>query len=160
MIKATYVDHMRWSDIDTFMRFHIKAPTSVLINMDSTGLRRTNIEPKPGKEGIELFEPATWRGFTDCISIEDIHIKTTQLYDISLYEHLISEGVSEPQARGILPQNLMMEWYWSGSITDFANLYNKYHNSDVILEVRQVIWRIDEEMPDMYRSEWDSLIKN
>jgi thymidylate synthase (FAD) len=41
---------------------------------------------------------------------------------LRLYEHLLNEGVCPEQARMVLPQNMMTEWIWSGTLGAFADM--------------------------------------
>ncbi|WP_370656515.1 FAD-dependent thymidylate synthase, partial [Klebsiella pneumoniae] len=38
------------------------------------------------------------------------------------YNYLLSQGVCPEQARMVLPQSMMTEWYWSGSLDAFADM--------------------------------------
>jgi thymidylate synthase (FAD) len=39
-----------------------------------------------------------------------------------LYKHLLGEGVCPEQARMVLPQNMMTEWVWSGTLGAFLDM--------------------------------------
>jgi thymidylate synthase (FAD) len=78
----------------------------------------------------------------------------------TLYEHLIKEkNVAPEQARMILPQSMMTEWYWTGSLAAFARVVNLRSASDAQLECRLVANVIDEKISSMIplMSSWDAL---
>ena len=42
-----------------------------------------------------------------------------------LYDQLLGEGVAPEQARAVLPQTMMTEWIWSGSVYAFSRVCNQ-----------------------------------
>jgi thymidylate synthase (FAD) len=73
---------------------------------------------------------------------------------------LIKEkNVAPEQARMILPQSMMTEWYWTGSLAAFARVVNLRSASDAQLECRLVANVIDEKISSMIplMSSWDAL---
>ena len=52
---------------------------------------------------------------------------------MGFYKQLIDEGVAPEQARMVLPQSTMTEWYWSGSLDAFTDMcslrLNRTHNT-------------------------------
>jgi thymidylate synthase (FAD) len=60
-----------------------------------------------------------------------------------MYNGLLEIGVCAEQARMILPQNTMTEWYWSGSLHAFARVCNLRCKTDTQKETRDVADQID-----------------
>ena len=50
---------------------------------------------------------------------------------IGLYNRMIKEGIAPEQARAVLPQGMMTEWIWSGSLYAFARVCNLRNKPDV-----------------------------
>ena len=56
---------------------------------------------------------------------------------LELYERMIESGVAPEQARGILPQNMMTTWIWSGSLLGFFHLWRLRSDSHAQVEAQQ-----------------------
>jgi thymidylate synthase (FAD) len=76
-----------------------------------------------------------------------------------LYEALILVGVAPEQARMVLPQSTMTEWYWSGSLDAFARMCHLRCASDTQYESRIVADQISDVMRDLFPVSWDALLK-
>jgi thymidylate synthase (FAD) len=59
-----------------------------------------------------------------------------------IYDHLIEKGVCPEQARLVLPQNTMTQWYWSGSLKAFAKMLQLRLDSHTQKETRLVAQQI------------------
>lgn len=44
---------------------------------------------------------------------------------IAMYEGMIAAGIAPEQARFVLPQGVLVNWVWTGSLYAFAEFYNK-----------------------------------
>ena len=73
------------------------------------------------------------------------------------YNYLIAKGVSPEQARMILPQSMMTEWYWSGSLDAFVDMCNLRCTDDTQRESRIVADAIDKEMERLFPVSWSAL---
>ena len=60
-----------------------------------------------------------------------------------LYQRLLDLGIAPEQARAVLPQSMMTEWYWSGSLYAFARVCNLRCAKDTQLETQMVANQID-----------------
>ena len=149
-----------------FATFHVVAPVFVARQLVKHKFLRWNeisrryVSTKP-----DYFEPTTWRakvddkkqGSSESIIIGDIHISTTLEYVTSLYKHMIDSGVCEEQARMVLPQSTMTEWYWSGSLDAFADMCNLRCSKDTQFETRMVAKQIDTKMSELFPVSWEAL---
>jgi thymidylate synthase (FAD) len=79
---------------------------------------------------------------------------------ISIYRKLIAAGVSPEQARMVLPQSTMTEWYWSGSLDAFADMCNLRCKNDTQYETRVVANKISEKLLDLFPVSWEALKEN
>ena len=150
-----------------FASFHIKAPIFVARQLVKHKFLRWNeISRRYTTENIEFYVPDVWRGQSQDKKqgsdgvIPDIHIETSQLIPMRLYEGLLDKGVCEEQARMVLPQNTMTEWYWSGSLDAFADMCNLRCKPDTQAETRQVARQIDHKMIELFPVAWDALTDN
>ena len=74
------------------------------------------------------------------------------------YKRLIDNGVAPEQARMLLPQSTMTEWYWSGSLDAFADMCNLRCKPDTQAETRVVADQINHKMLDLFPVSWSALI--
>jgi len=77
-----------------------------------------------------------------------------------LYEDLLAQGVCEEQARMVLPQNTMTEWYWSGSLDAFASMCKLRCATDTQVETQDVAWQIYWVMEELYPVSWAALMED
>ena len=73
------------------------------------------------------------------------------------YKHLIRGGVAPEQARMVLPQSTMTEWYWSGSLDAFADMCNLRCKTDTQVETRVVADQISDQMLELFPVSWEAL---
>ena len=149
-----------------FASFHVAAPIFVARQLVKHKFLRWNeISRRYVSDNPVLYEPLIWRGkahdkkqgSSTSVIVEDIEIKATQAYDLSLYKHLLARGVCEEQARMVLPANLMTEWYWSGSLDAFADMCKLRCNKDTQNETRIIADDINKVMNNLYPVSWGAL---
>jgi thymidylate synthase (FAD) len=75
----------------------------------------------------------------------------------SLYDALLKMNVAPEQARMVLPQSTMTEWYWSGSLDAFADMCNLRCTGDTQLETRLVANQICDKMRELFPVSWLAL---
>ena len=61
-----------------------------------------------------------------------------------LYSFMLEKGVAPEQARMVLPQSMMTEWYWTGSLVAFARVVSQRLSEDAQYECRVVAEKIDQ----------------
>jgi thymidylate synthase (FAD) len=149
----------------TFTTFHVKAPVFVarqLVKheyMPWNEISRRYVDEEP-----ELYEAPIWRGRSadkkqgsegEVKSNANIFYHNTQ--SLMMYKQLLDEGVAPEQARMVLPQSMMTEWYWSGTVFSFAKMCGLRCKDDTQAETRVVADAIDEEMENLYPMSWEAL---
>jgi len=70
---------------------------------------------------------------------------------------LLKQGVAPEQSRMVLPQSVMTEWYWSGSLDAFSDMCNLRCKEDTQYETRIVADQISEIMGVLYPVSWEAL---
>ena len=150
-----------------FASFHVKAPIFVARQLVKHKFLRWNeISRRYVSDTPEFYVPEVWRGQSKDKKqgsegeIPDINITTTQRIVGMLYESLLERNVCEEQARMVLPQNTMTEWYWSGSLDAFADMCNLRCKSDTQAETRKVAQQIDHKMIELFPVSWDALTES
>ena len=78
---------------------------------------------------------------------------------IIAYNDLLDAGVAPEQARMVLPQSLMTEWYWSGSLYAFARVCNLRCAEDSQYETRLIANEIDTQCYLKFPISWKELRK-
>jgi len=72
---------------------------------------------------------------------------------------MLELGTCEEQARMVLPQSMMTEWYWSGTLFAFAKMCSLRCKDDTQAETRVVADAIDEEMEKLFPISWEALME-
>ena len=149
-----------------FATFHVKAPIFVARQLVKHKFLRWNeISRRYVDDDPEFYIPDQWRGRADdkkqgsgiALADQDIHIGTTQRIVFMLYESMLKKGVCPEQARMVLPQNTMTEWYWSGSLDAFADMCNLRCKEDTQFETSQAAQCISQAMSNLFPLSWEAL---
>ena len=157
-----------------FASFHVAAPIFVARQLVKHKFLRWNeISRRYVDDEPEFYTPDVWRGRSadkkqgsDGVSVWNHGMGTGYreheyevMQDIRvLYDRMIEVGVAPEQARMILPQSTMTEWYWSGSLDAFASMCNLRLKSDTQYESRIVAQQISKVMAELFPVSWASLV--
>lgn len=158
-----------------FASFHVKAPIFVARQLvKHEYLRWNEISRRYVDDEPEFYVPKVWRGRSkdkkqgsdgvvhDVLELEDgPYFSPEDGYSLCLemYEMLLNKGVAPEQARMVLPQSTMTEWYWSGSLDAFANMCNLRLKPDTQFETRLVANAISIDMKKIWPVSWEALVK-
>ena len=108
--------------------------------------------------------PSTWReraknrkqgsgdGLVKLTEDELAEIDYLHTASSKMYNHLISKG--------ILPQDMITEWYWTGSLAAFARVCKLRTSEDAQDETRGVAKLISEHMRTAFPISWKYLVNN
>ena len=166
-----------------FASFHVKAPIFVARQLVKHKFLRWNeISRRYVDDEPEFYVPEVWRGrskdkkqgsdgvvnlkkfnqYGDKYQKHYQRLKYTleDEYDhnLSLYNALLNAGVAPEQARMVLPQSTMTEWYWSGSLDAFADMCRLRCKDDTQYETRLVADQISVIMEDLFPVSWKALV--
>jgi len=146
-----------------FASFHIKAPVFVARQLVKHKFLRWNeISRRYVDSEPEFYVPNTYRGRSldkKQGSAGTVTVSDNGFNEIAMteYEFLLDVGVCPEQARMVLPQSMMTEWYWSGSLDAFADMCNLRCKSDTQYETQLVAWDIYFEMKELFPVSWVAL---
>jgi thymidylate synthase (FAD) len=158
-----------------FASFHVKAPVFVARQLVKHKFLRWNeISRRYVDNQPYLYYPYddVWRGRSldkKQGSSGEVDLKQTDILDaliegnewqIKLYKDLVKSGVAPEQARMVLPQSMITEWYWSGSLDAFADMCNLRCKPDTQYETQVVAGHIDTEMAKLFPVSWKALREN
>jgi thymidylate synthase (FAD) len=148
-----------------FATFHVKAPVFVARQLVKHKFLRWNeISRRYVDEDPEMYIPEYWRGRSadkkqGSEGKADTLVSPRYAYEAALgtYKQLLSDGVAAEMARMVLPQSMMTEWYWSGSLDAFADMCHLRCKSDTQLETQIVANYIDDKMQELFPVSWEAL---
>ena len=163
--------HGHWSPFaHCSVQFHIEAPVFVARQLvkHQVGLSWNEISRRYVDTNVEFYDVDKWRGRAEDKKqgsegeIEQqglCDFAKTQIENLALenYNKLLKAGVAPEQARMILPQSMMTEWYWSGTLYAFARVCNLRCAQDAQYETRIVANLIDEECGKLFPISWTEL---
>ena len=149
----------------TFTTFHVKAPVFVarqLVKheyMPWNEISRRYVDSEP-----EFYVPDVWRGRaqdkkqgSSGVVKTNANIEYHNNVMLQLYKQQLDEGVTPEQARMNLPQSMMTEWYWSGTLYAFAKMCGLRLKEDTQAETRIVAEKIEDVMAELYPVSWEAL---
>jgi len=173
-----------------FASFHVKAPVFVARQLVKHKFLRWNeISRRYVDSEPEFYVPDEWRErsadkkqgssntkikdilvegwkkeypdyLKDSMEVSDAYDSVVNESVLCLYKDLIHAGVCPEQARMVLPQSMMTEWYWSGSLDAFADMCKLRCAPDTQAETAEVAWEIDCSMVKLFPVSWRALREN
>jgi thymidylate synthase (FAD) len=111
----------------------------------------------------EFYVPDVWRGRSadkkqgseGVVDVGDWG--DTNWACLTAYNDLLEHGVCPEQARMVLPQSTMTEWWWSGTVGAWAKMCSLRCKSDTQLETRIVADKISDKMGELFPVSWSAL---
>ena len=145
-------EHEHWSPFaHASLQFRIKAPIFVARQLvkHQVGLVWNEVSRRYVDFPPELYKPDSWRGRPQNskqgsageVKLDQTiehNMETTMESCLILYNSLLQKGVAPEQARMVLPQSMMTEWYWSGTLYAFARVCNLRCKPDTQKETQDV----------------------
>ena len=162
-------EHNHWSPFGhASMQFRIKAPVFVARQLvkHQVGLVWNEVSRRYVDDEPEFYIPQKWRkkaenkkqGSSD--ETVDYSIDATMQFVSQTYKNLLNADIAPEMARMVLPQNMMTEWYWSGTLMAFARVCNLRCKSDTQEETRVIADAIDLISMGEFPISWDALTDN
>ena len=160
-----------------FASFHIKAPVFVARQLVKHKFLRWNeVSRRYVDSEPEFYVPSEWRGRSEDKKqgSTDEEVNPCDFYgfdsmaaavnsfdgeQLKLYNDMLAAGVCPEQARMVLPQSMMTEWYWSGSLDAFADMCKLRCASDTQAETQEVAKQISVKMHELFPVSWMALAK-
>jgi thymidylate synthase (FAD) len=153
-----------------FARFHVKAPIFVARQLVKHKFLRWNeVSRRYVDDEPEFYKPDVWRGRSadkkqGSDGVVKLYGVAEQIVDdyaaeaLTAYQVLLEAGVAPEQARMVLPQSTMTEWWWSGSLDAFADMCNLRRKEDTQYETRLVANSISMDMKRLFPISWGALV--
>ena len=163
--------HGHWSPFaHASLSFRIRAPVFVARQLvkHQVGLSWNEVSRRYVSYEPELYKIDEWRGkpvdskqgSAGVIELDRTlkHVYETVMEQCKiLYNALLGKGIAPEQARAVLPQSMMTEWLWSGTLYAFARVCNLRCKPDVQKETRNVAEYIDSYCLYHFPISWDAL---
>ena len=73
------------------------------------------------------------------------------------YQKLLKDGVAPELARMVLPQSMITEWVWTGSLYAFFNVWKQRADGHAQKEAQYFAALLDKVIPDELRFSWEAL---
>tara|TARA_R110000765_G_scaffold376916_1_gene467671 strand:- start:1549 stop:2220 length:672 start_codon:yes stop_codon:yes gene_type:complete len=173
---AYLAKHNHWSPFaHCNMQFHIRAPIFVARQLvkHQVGLSWNEVSRRYVDLEVEFYEPKVWRGKAadkkQGSSDDEIDINPGGKF-VDDYQHvmrsakwtygeLLRKGVAPEQARMVLPQSMMTEWYWSGTLYAFARVCILRLDKNAQQETQEVAKQISAYAQKQFPISWKYLME-
>ena len=158
--------HNHWSPFGHgSLQFAISAPVFVARQLvkHQIGLTWNEVSRRYVDDEPEFYIPDSWRGAAENkkqgSSDETIeyHLGSTLEFVKTTYNNMLKLGIAPEMARMVLPQSMMTEWYWSGTLMAFARVCNLRCKPDAQKETQVVGWGIDKLARELFPASWEAL---
>ena len=148
-----------------FATFHVKAPIFVARQLVKHKFLRWNeISRRYVDDEPEFYVPDVWRGRSEdkkqgSDGEVSCPVRPEMLYKdaIESYNTMLEAGICPEQARMVLPQSMMTEWYWSGSLDAWSDMCVLRCASDTQAETQEVANQISLKMHELFPVSWMAL---
>lgn len=161
--------HNHWTPFGhTSISFRIKCPIFVArqLGKHQVGLVWNEVSRRYVDEEPEFFFPDEWRGRpvnakqgSSGVITELCNFKHPVNLCLQTYLDLIKKGVAPEQARMILPQNMMTEFIWTGSLAAFARVCKLRLDPHTQLETQDVAQKIGTILESLYPCGYKALME-
>ena len=158
--------HNHWSPFGHgSMQFAISAPVFVARQLvkHQVGLVWNEVSRRYVDNEPEFYTPTEWRKSAENkkqgSSDETVEYSVLPAYTFAkqCYENMLKMDIAPEMARMVLPQSMMTEWYWSGTLYAFARVCNLRCKPDAQKETRDVGWGIDKHARELFPASWKAL---
>jgi len=166
--------HNHWTPFGhAFATFRIKAPLFVARQMGKhqVGLVWNEVSRRYVDSEPEFYIPESFRGRAENVKQGSSQnaVETpgagqdypgiTYAVETALaaYKGLLKDGVAPELARMVLPQNMMTEWIWSGSLAAFSRVCRLRLDPHTQIETQEVAKQIATEMEVLFPVSWVAL---
>ena len=163
-------EHNHWSPFaHASLQFRIKAPIFVARQLvkHQVGLSWNEVSRRYVDDKPEFYIPFMWRkrppeSIKQGSSEEEVEFDIMELIDLckGTYNYMLEEGIAPEMARMVLPQCMMTEWIWSGSVYAFSRVCNQRNKSNAQAETRMVTYPLSKHIKDHFPICYKYLISN
>ena len=144
--------HNHWTPFShCIATFQLKAPIFVARQLmrHTVGLTVNETSRRYVDEEPEFYFPDKWRkraankkqGSSDesAYAYPPTYTHFAIIECLATYDQLIADGVAPEQARMVLPQNTMTEWWWTGSLAAWSRVFKLRLDPHTQQETRELV---------------------
>ena len=143
----------------------IKAPIFVArqAGKHQVGLVWNEVSRRYVDDEPEFWFPKEWRGKAENVKqgssgvvdladfmSSDRNVRHVVQQTLRCYDGLLAEGVAPEQARVVLPQNMMTEWYWTGSLAAFVRILKLRLDPHSQQEIQELVGMIKDVVEPLF----------
>lgn len=175
--------HNHWSPLaHTSVSIRVKAPIFMArqfvkhqIGLVWNEESRRYIDDEP-----EFYKPVIWRGRPENVKqgSSDSEVKILRWNDYEgdqyadnvynklienckyIYDNMLESGVAPEMARMVLPQSVMTNWIWTGSLVAFARVCKLRLDSHAQKEAQELAEKINAVVAPLYPVSWGALMEH
>ena len=164
--------HNHWTPFSHCMAtFQIKAPIFVARQLmrHTVGLTVNETSRRYVDEEPEFFLPQVWRKRAENVkqgssnepaNVDPRNVQLGMGWAMHQYTGLLEAGVAPEQARMVLPQNMMTEWWWTGSLAAWARVFNLRLDPHTQKETQDVVQMAYDQLLPCFPNALLALVKN
>lgn len=159
----------------TAITVYVKAPIFVArqLGKHQVGFVWNEISRRYVDKEPEFYVPDTWRGrsadkkqgssgvvpyryqrYGDEFGTHNFSIDKVCLDEYNL---MLAEGVAPEQARMVLPQSMLTEWYWTGNLYNFAKMFVSRTDPHTQKETQDIANMIGDVIQPLFPISWEAL---
>lgn len=131
------------------LSFRVSAPIFVARQLakHQVGLAWNEVSRRYVDSPPEFYTPEVWRKKADnvkqgsrdeAVEVDELYLHDMRVSQVELYLNMLDSGICPEQARMVLPQSMMTEWIWTGSLYAFARVVNQRLDPHAQKECRPV----------------------
>lgn len=155
-----------------FVSFRVTAPVFVARQLVKHEYLPWNETSRRYVDSVpDFFRPSSWRkraedkkqgSAGDIENQAPCNLALTVTHKVAewTYRFLLWRGVAPEQARMVLPQSMMTEWIWSGTLGAFAKMAALRLPNDSQVEAREVAEGVSTHMSELFPHSWAALLKH
>lgn len=158
-----------------FASFRVSAPIFVARQLFKHKFLRQNEVSRRYVDAPPKFHvPDAWRLRAECVKqgsssevlpdvLEDGFCPSEEYQNLlvqceMLYRSFLQRGICPEQARMVLPQSMMTEWIWSGSLDAWVDMCRGRLDPHAQLETRIAAEQVDKVMRGLFPHAWSALL--
>jgi thymidylate synthase (FAD) len=173
--------HNHWTPFGhTAITLHVKAPIFVArqLGKHQVGLVWNEVSRRYVTDEPEFYVPEVWRRAADNVKqgSSDSPVTTScvrdqygemvhpmfaaedlNMFALRTYRDMVDAGVCPEQARMVLPQSMYTEWYWTGNLYSFYNVWKLRTDSHTQKETQEIAKQIGDILASLYPVSWEAL---
>jgi len=169
-LVAYLARHNHWTPFGhTSISLRIKCPLFVArqLGKHQVGLVWNEVSRRYVDEEPEFYYPEIWRKRAENVkqgsSEEEVVLRHYNPYDSMLlavrtYESMLFDGCAPEQARMVLPQNMMTEFIWTGSLAAFTRVCKLRLDSHTQKETQEIAKKISSILEPLYPHSYQALM--